>query len=510
LWEYLPNLLGAIVILVGGVLVTWIIARLVRTGLKKIGLGNRLGRWVGGGELARPGYGEKPISQIVFWVLIVFVLAGFFQALRLPVVSDPLSNLLQTVFGYIPRLLAAVGLVALAWVLAAGLRILIVSFLARTKLDERINKELLDPPGAAAEKKASGRVSPSRTLGDLAYWLVFLFFIPLVLDALGFRGLLAPVQQMLDAILVFLPNLFVAVLILTFGYFVAKIVSRIVTNLLQATGVNRFHLPKGETAEAGRLQPATLIGYVVFVLILVPIVIATLQTLHLESITRPAEEMLTKFLAALPNIFAAIALLTISFYVGRLLAEMAGDLLISTGFDGLVSRMGLTRGAGVGKKATATPTEGRSASRCLGQIVLVVVMLLSAEAALRLIGLQGLADLLNQALAFIGHLILGLIVFGTGLYLGALAARLIRGSNLSNADILAPLAQAAIVILMGAMGLEQMGIGSDIIRLAFGLTLGAAAVAAAIAFGIGSRDLARDVVTKYLGHWGKKGHDSSR
>lgn len=80
---------------------------------------------------------------------------------------------------------------------------------------------------------------------------------------------------------------------------------------------------------------------------------------------------------------------------------------------------------------------------------------------------------------------------------------------MSHSNTLAPFAQAGIIILLGAMGLEQMGIGRDIIRLAFGLTLGAVAVAAAIAFGIGSRDLARNVVTKYLGHWGE-GEDSPR
>ena len=107
-------------------------------------------------------------------------------------------------------------------------------------------------------------------------------------------------------------------------------------------------------------------------------------------------------------------------------------------------------------------------------------------------------------ITFLGHLTLGLIVFGTGLYLGSLAARLIRSSNLNNANILAPLAKAAIIILVGAMGLEQMSIGKDIIRLAFGLSLGALAVAAAIAFGIGSRDLAHGIVTKYLGHLSKE------
>ena len=185
-----------------------------------------------------------------------------------------------------------------------------------------------------------------------------------------------------------------------------------------------------------------------------------------------------------------------------MLATMIDGLLSSTGFNGIVSRMGLTR---CGKDTGASPdcAQERRPSRFVGQVILVTVVLLSAEAALRLLEFQGLADLLKQVLVFLGHLIVGLIVFGTGLYLGSLAARLIRGSDLSNAQLLAPVAQTAIVILMGAMGLEQMGIGQDIIRLTFGLTLGAAAVAAAIAFGIGSRDLARNVVTKYLGHWGK-------
>ena len=509
LWNYLPNLLGAIVILVLGVVAAWIIEHMVRVAIKKSGLRDRLGHYSAGGEAARPGNGENVVSRIVFWILIVFVLVGFFQALRLPVISDPLSNMLQAIFGYIPRLGAAVALAALAWVLAASLRILIVNFLGRTKLDEKISKELVAPPGAVAEKEVAGRVSLSRTLGDMAYWLVFLFFIPLVLDALGFRGLLAPVQEMLNKILAFLPNLFVAALILVFGYFAAKIVSRIVTNLLLAAGINRLTGRKDKTAAVGRLQLATLIGYVVFVLILVPIVIAGLQALHLESLTRPSEKMLEKFLAALPNIFSAVALVAIAYYVGRLLAEMVSGLLLTMGFNGLVARLGLTMGVKSNENAPATPVAGRSPSRVIGQVVLVAVMLLSAEAALRLIEFQGLADLLKQVLTFLGHLILGLIVFGAGLYLGALAARLIRGSDLSNANILAPIAQAAIIILMGAMGLEQIGIGRDIIRLAFGLTLGAVAVAAAIAFGIGSRDLARNVVMKYLGHWGK-GNDSTR
>ena len=52
------------------------------------------------------------------------------------------------------------------------------------------------------------------------------------------------------------------------------------------------------------------------------------------------------------------------------------------------------------------------------------------------------------------------------------------------------IAKIAILIFVGAMGLRQMGIANEIINMAFGFTLGAIAVALAIAFGIGGRDMA--------------------
>lgn len=508
-WDYLPNLLGAVVILTLGVVAAWIIAGMVQAATKKAGICDRLARWSGKAEDARSGDGDRIIGRFVFWIVVAFVLVGFFQALQLPVISDPLTNMLSAVFGYLPRLLAAVVLMVLAWVLASGAYIIISKILRMAKLDEKVSKELMTPSGGFARDEAVGLVNLSQMLSNLGYWLVLVFFIPPVLDALGLRGLLTPVQEMLNKILAFLPNLFVAALILIFGYIAAKIVSRIVTNLLLALGINRLTGRKDEASVVGRLQLATLLGYVVFVLLLVPIVIAGLQALHLESLTRPSERMLEKFLAALPNVFSAVALLAIAYYVGKLLAGMVASLLISMGFDTLVSRMGLVQSTEGKENTPATSNERHSASEIISRVVLVVIMLLSAEAALRLIEFHGLADLLNQLITVLGHLVLGLFVIAVGLYLGSFAARLVRASKLAHANVLAPLTHIVIVILVGAMGLEQMNIGRDIVRLAFGLTLGAAAVAAAIAFGIGSRDLARNVVTKYLGHWGKE-QDSSR
>ncbi|MGN6698012.1 MAG: hypothetical protein ACTHMR_07635, partial [Thermomicrobiales bacterium] len=59
-------------------------------------------------------------------------------------------------------------------------------------------------------------------------------------------------------------------------------------------------------------------------------------------------------------------------------------------------------------------------------------------------------------------------------------------------------AQAAILVLAGAMALRQMGVADDIINLAFGLLLGAVAVATAIAFGVGGREVAGRELARWV------------
>ena len=83
--------------------------------------------------------------------------------------------------------------------------------------------------------------------------------------------------------------------------------------------------------------------------------------------------------------------------------------------------------------------------------------------------------------------------------LGGLAAELIRSSQVAQADLLARVAKAAIVVLATVMALRQAGLAEDVILLAFGLTLGALAVAAAIAFGVGGRDVARRYIERWTG-----------
>lgn len=58
---------------------------------------------------------------------------------------------------------------------------------------------------------------------ELVYWSVFILFLPAILSALSLDGLLTPIQNVVNAALIFLPKLFSAGLILLIGWFIAKL-----------------------------------------------------------------------------------------------------------------------------------------------------------------------------------------------------------------------------------------------------------------------------------------------
>jgi hypothetical protein len=117
-------------------------------------------------------------------------------------------------------------------------------------------------------------------------------------------------------------------------------------------------------------------------------------------------------------------------------------------------------------------------------------MLFASIEALRLLGFASVAELVTSFTAFAGQIVLGLIIFAIGLYLANLAANTIVAADTKQTTMLALVARISITVLAGAMALRQMGLADEIINLAFGLLLGAIAVAAALAFGLGGREIA--------------------
>ncbi|HET8564572.1 MAG TPA: mechanosensitive ion channel [Candidatus Binatia bacterium] len=474
---YVPNLVGALAILVLGWLVARIIAAVVRGALRRTNLDNRLANWLVGETVPV----EQGISTAVFYLLMVFVLVAFFQVLGLTLPTEPLNRLLSQIFQFAPQVLGACLLLLIAWIVASVLRMILLRSLGAIRLDERLTSQV----GIEGEKASS----LTRTLADTVYWLVLLLFLPAVLNALALQGLLAPVQGMVNKILDFLPNIFTAGLILLIGWLLARIVQRVLSNLLAVVGADQLSERVGLAPVLGRQRLSGVLGLVAYVLILIPVLIAALEALALEAITGPASNMLNTILSALPAIFAALLIVVVAYAVGRVVASLTTNLLAGVGFNTVLARLGLGREPAAGER---TPAE------IVGYLVFVGIMLFATIEAVRELGFVLLADLMMRFTVFVGEVVLGLIIFGIGLYLANLASSTVRASGANQAALLALAARVSIIVLAGAMALRQMGLAEDIVNMAFGLLLGSVAVAIALAFGLGAREIAGREVAEWV------------
>ena len=482
---YLPNLLGALAILVIGWLVALIVGALVRGTLHRTSLDNRVARWLMGDARAEEVPIERYVGKAFYYVVMLFVLVAFFQALNLTIITEPLNALLNQLTEFAPRLVGAALLLAIAGGVATVLRRIVSGGLGAFRLDERLG-------GEPTERQKKG-LPLSQTLGDAVYWLVFLLFLPAILGALALEGLLTPVQTLLNEVLGYLPNLLAAGLILMVGWFLARLVQRIVTNLLAAVGLDRVSETAGLARVIGATKLSSVAGTVVYILILIPVLISSLNTLALEAVTQPASNMLGTILAVIPTLFAAVLLLTIAYLVAQWMADLVSNLLAGVGFNNVLAHLGLGQ--------RVEPPDGRAPSAIVGRLIPIAIMLFASIEAARLLGFETLGNLISEFVLFGGQVILGLIIFGIGLYLGNLAAAAVQASATAQASVLALVTRVAILVLAAAMALRQMGLANEIVTLAFGLLLGAIAVAAALAFGLGARDTAGRAIERWVGRW---------
>lgn len=499
---FTPRLLGAAAILLIGWLIAAIIAAVTRGILNRTDIDNRIASGVTGRENV-PNV-EQLISGLVFWSIILLTAVAVLQTLGLEVASRPLNNFVDQLAGFLPKLFGAAILLGVAWLLATVVKLVTIRGLQVLRFDERLNQQAQD----ADSTPGLNQLSVTETIGNALYWFIFLLFLVPVLDTLGLREALQPVKALITEILSILPNILAATLIAAVGWFVANLIRRVVTNLLITTGIDHLGSRFGLSPNVGAQPLSNILGTVVYILILIPVAIAALNALKIEAISVPAIAMLQQVLNALPAIFTAIGILIIGYFLGRFVSEVVTSILTSLGFNNIFSVLGLPspRRTAVYTEAGApvtTPT--RTPSEIVGIIVFVGILLFATVAAVNILNIPALTALVSGILIIFGRILSGLVVFGIGLFLANLAFSIIVSSESAQARILGQVARIAILTLVSAMALRQIGVASDIVNLAFGLLLGAIAVAIALAFGLGGRDVAREQVKEWLDSFKSKG-----
>jgi len=337
-------------------------------------------------------------------------------------------------------------------------------------------------------------------LGRLAYWLIWLVGLIAALQPLGLSGVLTPVTALTNEVFAFVPKLLGAGLFFFAGLILARIVRHIVEAALGALNLERLlgraGLSIGEqpiavdesgTASEGaapvRSSIARAVGVTVSAIISLVAAIGALQILQITAISDPATNMLNAIALAIPNVLAALVWLTLAFIIGRWVKSLLETVLPSLGFDNAVRALGVT-------PVNAIP------SRVVGTLAMTAAIIIGLMEAARQVGGDSTAALMFQITELGGKVIFGTVIIVVGLFLARILANLV-GSSTGEASYAQTIVKYAIIALFTAIGLTFMGLADQIVMMAFGLILGSAAVATALAFGLGGRDYAARVLEEW-------------
>ncbi len=501
------KLVGALAILFVGAVVALIVSSFVKSLLKRSSFDNRVSGAVGGSSIPI----ENWISKGAFWGIMLFAVIAALEAFGLRQVSEPLQGFLGEITSFLPRLLGAGVLAGLAWLVATVVKTIFSRGFESFGLGDRLSSFSGDPD-AAKDTEGMGN-----SLGNLLYWLVWLLFLPLILNSLELTAALGPVNNLTNSLLSALPNIFKAAIIAFVGWVVAKIVRAIVSNFLSALGADQLGDRVGLNASGQSLSG--IAGTLIFSFILVITAISALTALQIEAITGTAVPMLERIMAAIPAFLEAGIIMAVAFFIGRFVSNLLSQVLSSVGFDNVVSALGFpdlggapsdaarsegfasspefSSGADLGTTRALEPAT-KTPSEIAGIAAFVTVMLFGAMEAVAALNLATLTSLIQGIVAIAGQIAAGAVVFAIGLYLANLVFRLVNMSGGSQSKVLAQSARIAILVLVGAMALQLIGIAPSIINLAFGLLTGAIAVAIAIAFGLGGREVAGEQLRDWL------------
>ncbi|SDN03179.1 mechanosensitive ion channel [Bacillus sp. OK048] len=476
--DRIPQLLLAVLVLVIGWLAAKGIGRAVQTALERTTLDEKLFS----GFKNRKYSTETIIGKVVYYMLLVVVWLIFFNMLNLSLIAEPLVAMVSTITAAIPHLLKAALILLFAWVIAWLLRYLFIKGAGMIQLGPKLVKWKLAHNALEAGNRING-------IAMTIFYFVLLLFIPAVLGALQLEGISEPFSHALTMMFAFIPKLFAAALIVLIGWLIAKIVRDILTNFLKSVGSDnvgsRFgFLKNGEEATS----LSTMIGNIVFILLLIPVIITALEKLELRGISEPAIAMLQDVLAMIPNIIVAVILIVTGIWLGKWVAKWVTQMLWRLRFDQVFHQMGI---------GALTPDSSKyTLSQMVGLLAQIIVVLLFTVEALQIVQLDFLVTLATGVIAYLPMLLTAIMILGIGLYVGQFIERMLQTIVQNNySRMLARIAKYTIFTITVFMALDQLGVAHSIVTAAFILVLGGLALAFGLAFGLGGTEFAR----KYLG-----------
>lgn len=385
--SYLPNLVGAAIIL----FVAWLIAKTVKfaatRSLNVLRLEERINSQIGDSSLQNQFSLSNTIPQALYWFILLFFLPIILDTLGLQSTLEPVQNLLQEFLLYLPNILSAVLIGFFGWIVATTIRNIISSFLTAVGANQL---------GAKFGMNAAAKGSLSWLGGTFAYVLVLIITGITVLNKLDISAVSTPAIGMFTQIFTVLPQIVTATVILFIGYLVGKFAGELVTNLLTGINFNNLTVWLGLPTQSSQLQnnplnktPSEIIGIVARVGIILFATVTAVDILNLPA--------LTAIMQGITVIFGSVLAGLLVLGIGLYFANLAFNLII---------------------------TSGISQARILAQIARITIIVFVSAMALQQIGIA--TDIVNLTFGLSLGAISVSIALAIGLGSREIAGRLVR------------------------------------------------------------------------------------
>jgi len=206
-------------------------------------------------------------------------------------------------------------------------------------------------------------------------------------------------------------------------------------------------------------------------------------------------ENLQRLWQFIPSLFLATLVLVVGYFLARLVQRGVGRVLHRVHLNEVLSRGGVPVRDHTG--APVNPT--RVVANLAFWFVLFAAMLFAADA----LGINYLGDVFSELVSYVPSVIAAIVIVILGIVLGDFVSALIAAStpSLDGGPMLARAGKGGVILLAVFMSLQELGVATDIVTTAFAIIFGAIALALALAFGLGNRELAGEVTRAWYGRW---------
>ena len=217
---------------------------------------------------------------------------------------------------------------------------------------------------------------------------------------------------------------------------------------------------------------------------------AKIQEILVSMVTDTAAGIIT----FLPKLVGAVAILLLGWLIAKLLRSVV-QRSIRSGLDALLERTGAQQ-ALERTSMTSTPSE------IVGGVLYWLVMFLFLMAASRVIGLTAVGDAITRILAYIPSVLSAALILAAGVFLARFVGNLITSAgtaaNLSYARGLGAVANTSIIVMVGVVTVEQLGVDAQILVTVITVTVAAIMAGMGLAFALGAREVVRGILA---GHY---------